>query len=137
MCLPQPQSQFPVCLLQDVDPLEAIELELEEEDDAAVFEWFYDDKPLQHTKFVNGPSYSRWRLPLPVMSNLYRLAGQLLSDMTDLNYFYLFNTQVLCYVSTAVWTLVTACLISLWAICAWILVLLCESLYCAAVLPEH
>ena len=84
-----------MCLLQDVDPLEAIELELEEEDDAAVFEWFYDDKPLQHTKFVNGPSYSRWRLPLPVMSNLYRLAGQLLSDMTDLNYFYLFNTQVL------------------------------------------
>ena len=28
-----------------------------------------------------------------VMSNLYRLAGQLLSDLTDLNYFYLFNTN--------------------------------------------
>lgn len=27
------------------------------------------------------------------MSNLYRLAGQLLSDLTDLNYFYLFNTN--------------------------------------------
>lgn len=27
------------------------------------------------------------------MSNLYRLGGQLLSDLTDLNYFYLFNTN--------------------------------------------
>lgn len=32
-------------------------------------------------------------LPLQVMSNLYRLAGQLLSDLTDQNYFYLFNTN--------------------------------------------
>jgi hypothetical protein len=59
-----------------------------------VKDWFYDDKPLQHNlKLVNGPSYRRWRLPLPVMSTLYRLAGQLLSDLTDLNYFYLFNTE--------------------------------------------
>ncbi len=79
--------------VQDVEPLEAIELELEEEEDAAVYEWFYDDKPLQYTKFVNGASYRRWRLPLPVMSALYRLGGQLLSDLTDQNYFYLFNTN--------------------------------------------
>lgn len=79
--------------MQDVEPLEAIELELDEEEDAAVYEWFYDDKPLQYTKFVNGPSYKRWRLPLPVMSTLYRLGGQLLSDLTDQNYFYLFNTN--------------------------------------------
>jgi hypothetical protein len=79
---------------QDVEPLEAIELELDDEDDGAVKDWFYDDKPLQHNlKLVNGPSYRRWRLPLPVMSTLYRLAGQLLSDLTDLNYFYLFNTE--------------------------------------------
>ena len=37
-----------------------------------MYEWFYEDKPLQYTKFVNGPSYRRWRLPLPVMSTLYR-----------------------------------------------------------------
>ena len=55
-----------------MEPLEAIELELDEEEDAAVFEWFYEDKPLAFTKFVNGPSYRRWRLPLPVMSTLYR-----------------------------------------------------------------
>ena len=77
-----------------MEPLEAIELELDDEEDSAVKEWLYDDKPLQHTSFVNGPSYRRWRLPLPVMSTLYRLAGQLLSDLTDLNYFYLFNTEV-------------------------------------------
>ena len=62
--------------MQDVEPLEAIELELDEEEDAAVFEWFYDDKPLQYTNFVNGPSYRRWRLPLPVMSTLYRYKAQ-------------------------------------------------------------
>ena len=33
------------------------------------------------------------KLLVQVMSNLYRLAGQLLSDLTDLNYFYLFNTN--------------------------------------------
>ena len=60
-----------------------------------MYEWFYEDKPLKYTKFVNGPSYRRWRLPLPVMSTLYRLAGQLLSDLTDQNYFYLFNTNSL------------------------------------------
>ena len=59
---------------QDVEPLEAIELELDEEEDAPVYEWFYEDRPLQFTKFVNGPSYRRWRLPLPVMSTLYRCA---------------------------------------------------------------
>ncbi|CAL8460792.1 g323 [Coccomyxa elongata] len=79
--------------LLDVEPLEAIEMELEEEEDSAVMEWFYDDKPLQHTRFVNGTSYRRWRLPLPVMTALYRLGSQLLSDLTDQNYFYLFNTN--------------------------------------------
>lgn len=78
--------------MQDVDPLEAIELELDEEEDSSVFDWFYDDHPLKYTKFVNGPSYRSWKLPLPIMSTLYRLAGQLLSDLTDQNYFYLFDT---------------------------------------------
>ena len=55
---------------QDVDPLEAIEIELDPDDDAAVAEWFYEDKPLQFTKFVNGPSYRSWQLPLPVVRQL-------------------------------------------------------------------
>jgi pre-mRNA-processing factor 8 len=47
-------------------------MELEEEEDGPVVEWFYDHQPLKYTKFVNGPSYRRWKLPLPVMSVLYR-----------------------------------------------------------------
>lgn len=108
-------------------------MELDEEEDGPVVEWFYDHQPLKHTRFVNGPSYRRWKLPLPVMSVLYRwaaqcvlgsdfgvsppvsepattltahkqlnppsnqknqpnrLAGQLLSDFADRNYFYLFE----------------------------------------------
>ncbi len=79
--------------LLDVDPLEAINLELDEEDeDRHVCEWFYDQKPLRwDLDFVNGSSYKKWRLPLPEMATLYRLAGQLLSDLTDKNYFYLFD----------------------------------------------
>ena len=30
----------------DVEPLEAIHMDLDQDDDAAVFEWFYDHKPL-------------------------------------------------------------------------------------------
>ncbi len=50
-----------------MDPLEAIEIELDPEEDEAVASWFYDDKPLQFTKFVNGPSSRSWQLPLPVV----------------------------------------------------------------------
>src|SRR6187455_821117 len=65
----------------DVEPLDAIQMELDEEDDAAVFKWFYDPKPLSNTKFVNGPSYKSWILSLPIMSNLYRISSQLMSDI--------------------------------------------------------
>lgn len=68
-------------------------MELDEEEDNLVFDWFYDHEPLKHSKMVNGPSYRNWRLPLPVMANLYRLANQLLSDLIDKNYFYLFNKE--------------------------------------------
>ena len=61
--------------------------------DDAIFDWFYDHNPLKYTKFVNGPSYKKYRLSLPIMANLYRLANQLLSDLTDNNYFYLFDKK--------------------------------------------
>jgi pre-mRNA-processing factor 8 len=78
----------------DVEPLEAIQMEdLDEIEDAAVVNWFYDHKPLQFTKFVNGPSYRRWRLNVPIMANLHRLANQLLSGITDKNYFHLFDLK--------------------------------------------
>ena len=79
--------------LLDVDPLEAVELELDEDEDSAVHEWFYDHYPLRWTNFVNGTSYRKWQLPLPIMATLYRLAGQLLSDLTDKNYYYLFEQK--------------------------------------------
>ncbi len=58
-----------------------------------MFEWFYDHKALVGTTHVNGSSYVRWNLSLSQMSNLYRLAGQLLSDLVDSNYFYLFDPK--------------------------------------------
>jgi pre-mRNA-processing factor 8 len=75
----------------DVDPLEAIQLDLDETEDAPIIEWFYDARPLIDTPHVNGPSYNYWSLPLPVMANLYRLGRTLLSDHTDINASYLFD----------------------------------------------
>ena len=77
----------------EVEPLDPIQLELDEQEDAAVYDWFYSAKPLINTSCVNGTSYKYWKLPLPIMANLYRLSGQLLSDLTDRNYFYLFNRE--------------------------------------------
>lgn len=50
-------------------------MELDENEDDAVFDWFYDECPLIYSKFVNSSSYKKWRLTLPIMSNLYRLAN--------------------------------------------------------------
>jgi len=68
-------------------------MELDEKEDNSVFDWFYDFQPLKLTKRVNGPSYARWHLSLEIMSNLYRLANQLISDIVDKNYFYLFDLK--------------------------------------------
>ena len=78
----------------DVEPLEAIQLDLDEQEDSPIFEWFYDPKPLiDNPACVNGSSYKFWSLPLPVMANLYRLGRTLLSDYTDPNAFYLFDKK--------------------------------------------
>lgn len=75
----------------DVEPLEAIQLELDPDEDAPVAEWLYNRRPLLGTDAVNGATYRRWRLSLPVRATLYRLSNQLLSDVLDNNYFYLFD----------------------------------------------
>jgi pre-mRNA-processing factor 8 len=62
-------------------------------EDNAVFDWFYDHQPLKYTNMVKGPSYRKWHLPLSVMANLHRLANQLLSDIVDKNYYYLFDIK--------------------------------------------
>ncbi|CAG1961317.1 Pre-mRNA-processing-splicing factor 8 [Fusarium graminearum] len=81
--------------LEDVEPLEPIQMELDEEDDEAVYEWFYDHRPLLDTPHVNGPSYKSWNLTLPQMATLFRLSRPLVSDVVDKNYFYLFDLKSL------------------------------------------
>lgn len=44
-------------------------------------------------RYVNGSTYQRWQFTLPMMSTLYRLANQLLTDLVDDNYFYLFDLK--------------------------------------------
>lgn len=77
--------------IEDVEPPEPIQMELDENEDAPVYEWFYDHRPLLDTPHVNGPSYKDWNLTLPQMATLYRLSHQLLSDVVDKNYFHLFD----------------------------------------------
>eukprot|EP00755_Sulcionema_specki_P011337 Sspe_Gene.7563::Locus_2570_Transcript_1_1_Confidence_1.000_Length_7081::g.7563::m.7563/K12856/PRPF8, PRP8; pre-mRNA-processing factor 8 len=76
--------------LLDVQPLEAIQMELNEEEDEPVFDWFYDYEPDLGYKHIRK---KRWTLTIPIMANLYRLAGVLLSDLVDQNYFYLFDLK--------------------------------------------
>ncbi|KAF7586939.1 pre-mRNA-splicing factor 8 [Aspergillus hancockii] len=77
--------------IEDVEPLEPIQMELDENEDAPVYEWLYDHRPLLDTPHVNGPSYKKWNLSLPQMATLYRLSHQLLSDVVDENYFHMFD----------------------------------------------
>ncbi|KAI1384862.1 PROCN-domain-containing protein [Hypoxylon trugodes] len=79
--------------IEDVEPLEPIQMELDEEEDGAVYEWFYDHRPLVDTEHVNGPSYKQWNLTLPQMAALHRLSRPLLSETVDQNYFYLFDLK--------------------------------------------
>jgi pre-mRNA-processing factor 8 len=81
--------------LEDVEPLQPIQMELDEDEDAAVYEWFYDHRPLLDTEHVNGPSYKTWNLTLQQMATLHRLSRPLLSDKVDQNYFYLFDLKSL------------------------------------------
>ena len=79
--------------IEDVEPLEPIQMELDEIEDGPVFEWLYEHRPLLDTPHVNGPSYKEWNLTLPQMATLYRLSHQLLSDLVDQNYFHMFDLK--------------------------------------------
>lgn len=79
--------------IEDVEPLEPIQMELNEDEDEPVYEWFYDHKPLMDTPHINGPSYKGWNLTLPQMATLFRLSRPLISDVVDKNYFYLFDLK--------------------------------------------
>ena len=79
--------------IEDVEPLEPIQMELDELEDGPVYEWFYEHRPLLDTSYVNGPSYKEWNLTLPQIATLYRLSHQLLSDTVDKNYFHMFDLK--------------------------------------------
>lgn len=81
--------------IEDVEPLEPIQMELSEDEDEAIYEWFYDHRPLLDTPHVNGPSYKSWNMTLPQMAALFRLSRPLISDVVDKNYFYLFDLKSL------------------------------------------
>ena len=49
--------------------------------------------PTHLPRFVNGSTYRRWNLSLSIMSTLYRLGNQLVTDLVDDNYFYLFDVK--------------------------------------------
>ncbi|RRT51649.1 hypothetical protein B296_00043431 [Ensete ventricosum] len=85
MCFPpfddeEPPLDYADNLL-DVEPLEAIQIELDEEEDAAVYSWFYDHKPLVKTKLINGPR-------LQVCQQGYNMLN-LLIHRKSLNYLHL------------------------------------------------
>jgi pre-mRNA-processing factor 8 len=40
-----------------IEPLDPIQMQLDEEEDNSVYDFFYDHQPLRFSKFVNGPSY--------------------------------------------------------------------------------
>ncbi|KLU89162.1 pre-mRNA-processing-splicing factor 8 [Magnaporthiopsis poae ATCC 64411] len=79
--------------IEDVEPLEPIQLELDEDEDEPVYEWFYEHRPLLDTPHVNGPSYKEWNMSLPQMATLFRLSLPLFTDVTDPNYFHLFERK--------------------------------------------
>lgn len=77
----------------DVEPLEAIQMELDRDEDGEVADWFYEHKGLVDTDYINGSTYKKWNFTLPIMSTLYRLANQLITDLLDDNFFYLFDLK--------------------------------------------
>ena len=60
----------------DVEPLEAIQIELDGDEDKPIYNWFYDSRPLVDTRHVNGETYRTWNLALPQVACLYRMANQ-------------------------------------------------------------
>jgi pre-mRNA-processing factor 8 len=96
---PFDDEEPPLDYADNVIPIELeypIQMQLDENEDNAVYDFFYEYQPLKFSKnkkYVNGPSYKTWSLNTKIMSNLYRLGNQLLSDIYDMNYFHLFDLE--------------------------------------------
>ncbi|KAF5094028.1 hypothetical protein D0Z03_002214 [Geotrichum reessii] len=67
--------------IEITEPPESIQLELNEEEDYAIIEWFYDHQPLiDMSENVPGEAYKKWKLGPAEMAALYRLATPILKD---------------------------------------------------------
>ncbi|XP_055622521.1 pre-mRNA-processing-splicing factor 8-like [Toxorhynchites rutilus septentrionalis] len=60
----EPSLNYAVNVL-DVEPLEAIQIELDAEEDSSIYGWFYERRLLTGTPYVNGSTYRKWNLTLP------------------------------------------------------------------------
>lgn len=80
--------------IEITEPPEPIQLELDDNEDAAIIDWFYDHQPLIDMKEnVPGEAYKKWKLGPAEMAALYRIATPILNDKVDPNYFYLFEKK--------------------------------------------
>lgn len=66
-----------------METMSAIQLDFDEDDDAAILDRFYGPEPLIDSSSVNGSPNKYWSLSLPVVATLYRLGRTLLSDQPD------------------------------------------------------
>ena len=74
-----------------VEPLDPVMLPLDPEEDSAVYDWFYDHQPLKGTRYAPGEKYRSWRLETDMLIALHRLARPLISEISDPNYYFLFD----------------------------------------------
>jgi len=88
--------------LLNVEPGEAVQLDLSDPQYDLIRDWFYDQDPLADVRdspgnpllkhaYVNGSSYKVWRLDTQIMSQLHELADPLLKAFPDKNVRYLFE----------------------------------------------
>ncbi|KAK6453849.1 NUC071 domain-containing protein [Scheffersomyces xylosifermentans] len=72
--------------LEDVEPQDAIRLELEKTRRLTSIDWLYEGKPLMDDpNVVNGDSYRKWTLDLSKMADLYKLSQPLLPEVQTSN----------------------------------------------------
>ena len=57
----------------DVEPLEAIQIDLDPEEDSPVYDWFYDHKPLVDTKFVSSYNVVSYIIFAIILLNHFKL----------------------------------------------------------------
>ena len=82
--------------IEDLEPPEPVRMDLDSEEDGAVYGWLYEARPLaDNLAHVNGSSYRRWRLDLQQIASLYRLSSPLLAESIDPNSRYLLDGEAL------------------------------------------